>query len=249
MSNPRTPGLFITGTDTEVGKTYIAAMIARALVASGRRVGVYKPVASGCRRVEGELVSDDAVALWEAAGRPGALERVCPQRFEAPLAPHLAARAEGKTLDNRLLRTGLDYWTERSDVVLVEGAGGLLCPLGEHEYVIDLARDFGFPLVVVAKNALGTINHTLQTLFVAEHHQSPHVGYSFFPPEGKKGTSLSPLSVAGVVLNGAVPPEGDLSIATNREELDSHLREVLLVEVPWQARDFDQSIDWSERCG
>ena len=83
-----TRGLFITGVGTEVGKTFVAATIARRLVADGLRVGVYKPVASGCSRREGRLVADDAVALWEAAGRPGTLEEVCPQRFAAPLAPH-----------------------------------------------------------------------------------------------------------------------------------------------------------------
>src|SRR5688572_27332873 len=101
-------GLFITGTDTGVGKTYVAALIAGALVTAGRTVGVYKPTASGCRREGGELISDDAVALWEAAGRPGELERACPQRFAAPLAPHLAARAEGREVDAALLRSGLD---------------------------------------------------------------------------------------------------------------------------------------------
>ena len=93
MSEPAR-GLFITGTDTEVGKTRVTAMIARSLVAAGYRVGVYKPAASGCRREGDELIADDAVALWEAAGRPATLEQVCPQRFEAPLAPHLAAREE-----------------------------------------------------------------------------------------------------------------------------------------------------------
>ena len=89
-----------------MGKTYVAALIARSLAASGRRVGVYKPAASGCvRDAQGRLVSDDAVALWEAAGRPGDLEHVCPQRFAAPLAPHLAARAEGREIDAGLLRT------------------------------------------------------------------------------------------------------------------------------------------------
>ena len=110
-------GLFITGTDTGVGKTHVAAMIARSLCAAGRRVGVYKPAASGCRRpadgdpADGEgLISDDAVALWNAAGRPGELRQVCPQCFEAPLAPHLAAAREGKCVDPDLLRSGIDYW-------------------------------------------------------------------------------------------------------------------------------------------
>ena len=78
-------GLFITGTGTGVGKTYVAALIARSLVAAGKRVGVYKPVASGCELQTGELVSPDAVTLWEAAGKPGTLQQVCPQRFAAPL--------------------------------------------------------------------------------------------------------------------------------------------------------------------
>ena len=105
--------------------------------------------------------------LWQAAGSPGELEHVCPQRFAAPLAPHLAARKEGKQLDPVLLRSGLDYWRERSDFLLVEGAGGLMSPLGDDEYVADLAHDFGFPLVVVAQNQIGVINQTLQTLIVA----------------------------------------------------------------------------------
>ena len=117
-----TKGLFITGTNTGVGKTYVAALIARALVASGRRVGVYKPVASGCRVEENRLVAEDAVALWEAAGRPDELNRVAPRRFAAPIAPHLAARAEETSVDAELLRRGIDDWRQRSDIVLVEGA-------------------------------------------------------------------------------------------------------------------------------
>src|SRR3954454_18430711 len=106
----RTAGLFVVGTDTAVGKTFVAARIAAALHRAGVKVGVYKPAASGCRRVGRALVSDDAVALWEAAGRPGELKAVCPQRFAAPLAPHLAAKAERKEIDSKLLRRGMDYW-------------------------------------------------------------------------------------------------------------------------------------------
>src|SRR5438067_2324631 len=89
-------GLFVVGTDTAVGKTFVASRIAAALAKCGVRVGVYKPAASGCRQIGQALVSDDAVALWEAAGRPGELKSVCPQRFAAPLAPYLAAREERK---------------------------------------------------------------------------------------------------------------------------------------------------------
>src|SRR3989304_8016589 len=117
------PGLFIVGTDTNVGKTYVGAMIARSLKAAGHRVGVYKPAASGCRRVGDRLVCDDALLLWNAAGQPGDLDRVCPQCFQAPLAPHLAARAEGKEINRTLLRDGLDYWRGGVCSVFVIGRG------------------------------------------------------------------------------------------------------------------------------
>ncbi len=230
MTRKPARGLFITGTDTEVGKTYVAALIARSLRAAGHRVGVYKPAASGCREVEGELVSDDAVTLWEAAGRPGELERVCPQRFRAALAPHLAAAEEGRRLDSELLRTGIEYWQTRSDIILVEGAGGLMSPLGEEEYVADLAYDLRFPLVVVARNVLGTINHTLQTLIAAASFQ-----------EG--------LPIAGIVLNSAAPPSNDASTATNRQEIAARSVPPILAEVAWQAERFDAEVDWFPLAG
>ena len=223
------PGLFITGTDTGVGKTYVAALIARSLAIGGQRVGVYKPTASGCLRdAQGRLVSDDAAALWEAAGRPDDLEHVCPQRFAAPLAPHLAARAEGRQLDPALLRKGLDYWRRRCDVLLVEGAGGLMSPLGESEYVADLVRDLGFPLIVVTRNALGTINATMQTLIAASVYRGG-------------------LKVAGVVLNHPVPPPpDDVSLATNRAELAARCTAPLLAGVEYGAKEFDAQVDWLE---
>ncbi len=170
------------------------------------RVGVYKPVASGCRREGNELISDDALALWEAAGRPGTLAEVCPQRFAAPLAPHLAARAEGKRVDAELLRRGLEVWQARSDVVLVEGVGGLMSPLSDEDYVADLAAECKYPLIVVARNAAqAPINQTLQTLIVA-------------------ATFRHGLPIAGVVLNRPAPPpersgNADPSLDNNRDEL------------------------------
>jgi dethiobiotin synthetase len=222
----RIPGLFITGTDTGVGKTYVAALIARQLAADGRKVGVYKPAASGCSRQDGVLVSDDALALWNAAGRPGEFARVCPQCFEAPLAPHLAALAEGRRLDSLMLRRGLDYWHERSEIILVEGAGGLMSPLGEEEYVADLAEELSFPLVVVSRNVLGTINQTLQTLIVASVFR-----------EG--------IPMAGVVLNHPVPPSADdASLSGNHRELEARCLPPVLAEVAWGADHIDPSVDW-----
>ncbi|HEX5106528.1 MAG TPA: dethiobiotin synthase, partial [Pirellulaceae bacterium] len=179
-------GLFVVGTDTGVGKTIVASRIVAALAQEGLRVGVYKPAASSCRRIGRALVSDDAVALWQAAGEPGSLKAVCPQRFAAPLAPHLAARQERKEIDAKLLRQGLDYWRRRSDIVVVEGAGGLMSPIGENDYVADLAAEFGYPLVVVAPNQIGTINSTLLTLIAAAARPKP-------------------LPIAGIVLNDVLP--------------------------------------------
>jgi dethiobiotin synthetase len=219
------PGLFITGTSTEVGKTHVAAMIARALAADGRRVGVYKPVASGCREEHGERIADDAVQLWEAAGRPGELDLVCPQMFLAPLAPSRAAAMEGRRVDAALLRSELDYWRATSDVILVEGAGGLMSPLSDEDYNLDLAVAFGFPLVVVAANELGVINATLQTLITAR-------------------AKAPGLPIAGVVLNQTVRREDDASLATNAEELAVRCDAPLLTTVRYGQAEFSAPLDW-----
>ncbi len=216
--------MFITGTGTGVGKTYVTTLIAQSLTAAGHRVGVYKPVASGCRRQDGGLVCDDAVALWEAAGRPGDLDRVCPQRFAAPLAPHLAAAAEQKTVDAQLLRTGLQFWTAQSEIVLVEGAGGLMSPMTDDEYVADLAIDLGFPLVVVTPNVLGTIHQTLSTLIAA-------------------ATFREGLTVAGMALNHP-SPDRDASSDTNHGELMRRCVPPVLAEVAWQAERIAPEVDW-----
>ena len=222
----RTPiGLFVTGNDTGVGKTHVAAMIARAAAAQGAKVGVYKPVASGCPSESGSLLAEDAEELWRAAGSPGELERVCPQRFAAALAPHMAARAEGKEVDAALLRSGLDYWRERSDFLVIEGAGGLMSPLGDEEYVADLAHDFGYPLVVVAKNQIGVINQTLQTMIVAM-------------------TFRDGLDVAGSILNRAAPPDDDPSLGDNRRQLELRSVPPVLAEVKFGQEEFVPPVDW-----
>jgi dethiobiotin synthetase len=218
-------GLFITGTDTGVGKTYVTALIARTLASAGKRVGVYKPVAGGCELADGSLVSEDAIALWQAAGRPGTLEQVCPQRFRAPLAPHLAARAEGRSVDAALLRSGLDVWLAGSEIVLVEGVGGLMSPVSEDDYVADLACDFGFPLLVVSRDALGTIHQTLTTLIAA-------------------ATLEQGLDVAGIVLNELPSSAADPSIASNRAELEARAVPPVLAKVGPNAQGFGDAVDW-----
>ncbi|MDC0935709.1 dethiobiotin synthase [Pirellulales bacterium] len=222
---PMTSGLFITGVGTEVGKTHVGAMIARELARAGVRVGVYKPAASGCRREGDELISDDAVELWEAAGRPRTLEEVCPQRFVAPVAPPRAALEEGGRVDPELLRSGLQPWADSCDVVLVEGAGGLMSPLSDADYNVDLARDLGLPMLVVAANELGVINATLQTLITAE-------------------ARAGGIPIAGVVLNQAQRLADDASLASNADELRRRASAPLLACVGYGECRFAESVDW-----
>jgi dethiobiotin synthetase len=226
-------GLFVTGTDTEVGKTYVATLVAAQLFASGKRVGVYKPVASGCR-ADGPagLVSDDAERLWQAAGRPGKLEQVCPQCFAAPLSPPRSAQTEGRTVNRELLRSGLNHWLAASELLIIEGAGGLLAPASDEDSMADLAAEFGFPLVVVAANRLGTINHTLLTI------------------EAAAGRGLP---VAAVVLND-VPDAGadassDASRETNFADLRQRLSGLVLTRVGSGAAEFTPPVDWCSLSG
>jgi len=226
MQKPK-HGLFITGTDTGVGKTYVTALIARSLVRGGKRVGVYKPVASGCEENNNQLVSDDAERLRAAIGSDVPIDRVCPQRFAAPLAPHLAARVEGKTVDADLLRSGIAVWIDDCDIVLVEGAGGLMSPISDEDYVADLAFDLGYPLIVVAPNVLGVINQTLQTLITA-------------------ATFRDGLDVAGIVLNDVQPQDfdADPSVESNYDQLVSHCVPPILAHVKWQASEINSEVDW-----
>lgn len=148
-------GVFVTGTDTDVGKTAVAVAILRQLRGLGHAVGAYKPAASG------GAAGGDAAALWAAAGRPLSLQAVCPQVFAAAIAPHRAARVAGRMVDERLLRTGFEPWRAAGGIVVVEGAGGLFSPLGDTTLNVDLARDLGLPLVVVDAARLGAIGRTL----------------------------------------------------------------------------------------
>jgi dethiobiotin synthetase len=164
--------LFITGTDTEVGKTVVTALLALHLQAQGINVGVMKPFASGCHEENGRLVSEDAKWLCEVTGIKDELDLVNPVRFDEPLAPLPAARRVGQ--GNRdFLPLVVDAFHElqaRHECVLVEGIGGLMVPLqlgsSTTEPSItcsDLAAILGLPVVVVARRTLGTINHSVLT--------------------------------------------------------------------------------------
>ncbi len=152
-------GFLVTGTDTGVGKTYVACGIIRALKRMGVRVHPFKPVETGC-----SSVPEDALALAEAAGVSP--EDVVAYTFREPLAPAVAERLEGGKIDVMRIISRFRELEGSSDVVLVEGAGGLLVPITGSFTYADLAALLGIPVLVVARSRLGTINHTLLTLRV-----------------------------------------------------------------------------------
>jgi dethiobiotin synthetase len=153
--------LFITGTDTGVGKTHLARLLVESLHGRSERIRPRKPVESGCRREGSELLPADGIALWEATGRAEPLEAVCPYRLEHALAPDRAARLERVTL--KLSDLVEACHGEGDAILIVEGAGGFLSPLTDDGLNADLAVALGLPVLLVAADRLGCINHVLLT--------------------------------------------------------------------------------------
>lgn len=172
-------GLFVTGTDTGCGKTTVACALARAARAKGMRVRVLKPVETGCLEADGERIPADAMALAEAAGDPRPVPELCPYRLALAAAPEIAARREGVSIDPDVLQRALATAAAEADVVLVEGAGGLRVPIAPGFEMAELALLLGLPLLVVARAALGTINHTLLTLEAASARRLTVAGVVF----------------------------------------------------------------------
>ena len=191
-------GFFITGTDTGVGKTVVAAALAIVLRESGRDVGVFKPVATGCVRRREGLVSEDAEFLAKAAEAPETLEEISPIRFEAPLAPTVAAARAGVETDLDPMWEAWRRLRDAHEILLVEGIGGILCPVTPAMSVADLAKEFRLPLLVVARSTLGTINHTALAIEAAR----------------ARG-----LAVAGVVINRYNQESPDLAEMTSPDEI------------------------------
>ena len=169
-------GIFVTATDTEVGKTFVAAGLARALKAQGVDVGVMKPVASGGTKTDSGLVCDDARQLAEAADALDELALVNPVCLEAPLAPLVAARLEGTRVELGAVWRAYETLATRHEFLVVEGIGGLLVPIDEGATVLDLITMFRLPALVVTRPTLGTINHTLLTVRYAREHGVDVVG-------------------------------------------------------------------------
>ncbi|WP_136513481.1 dethiobiotin synthase [Geomonas edaphica] len=158
--------IFVTGTDTGVGKTIASATIAMLLRRMGHSVGVMKPVTSGCIERDGKLISEDAELLCFGADLPVTPD-CTPYLLRAPLAPSVSASQDGVRINFQVIKEAYDRLAQKHEFVIVEGAGGLMVPLAGGLLVADLALHLGLPIVVVARPNLGTINHTLLTTFTA----------------------------------------------------------------------------------
>lgn len=159
-------GIFITATDTGVGKTIVSAGLALALKARGVRVGVMKPIATGCSGPDEHLVSQDAVFLFEAAENEFPY-LTNPSRFRNPLAPQVASEIEKKEIKPEALIEAYRKLQQHYDFIIVEGIGGLMVPITKNYFVSHLIQALDLPVVIVARSALGTINHTLLTIDAA----------------------------------------------------------------------------------
>ncbi|MGA9025038.1 MAG: dethiobiotin synthase [Steroidobacteraceae bacterium] len=156
-------GLFVTGTDTHVGKTRVATALCHAFAARGLRVAAMKPVASGCTATPAGLRCDDALALRGATNVQVAYGDLNPYAFESPIAPHIAAAAAGGAIDFEVLDLAFERQHNLSDVIVVEGAGGWLVPLDAHRSMADLAVRWNLEVVLVVGLRLGCLNHALLT--------------------------------------------------------------------------------------
>jgi len=202
-------GIFVSGTDTGVGKTMIAAALIRSACRRGMRVAALKPVETGCLSENGKLIPADGLFLREAAGLSLPIDQIVPVRYAAPVAPMVAARMEGYQVDLEAIHEAYRRLAVSYELVVVEGAGGLMVPISDRSggyFMIDLVRDLGLSLILVAGTRLGTINHTLLSIRQAEAAGIP---------------------IAGVVLNQVLLPVNDFAEPTN----PALLRELLSVPV------------------
>ncbi|NWF99240.1 MAG: dethiobiotin synthase [Nitrospirae bacterium] len=200
-------GFFVTGTDTGVGKTIISAGLICFLNNLGYRTGAMKPVESGCRiqRFTGLkttsadiLIPNDGMFLKKIANMQESVDIITPIRFREPLAPFTASKIEGKPINIGKIKDAFSRLSKKYELLIVEGIGGLLVPIKKNYYVLDLAKDIGLPLIVVARPSLGTLNHTMLT-----------VNYAI-----KEG-----LRVAGIIMNYNKPPENTIAEKTNSDIL------------------------------
>lgn len=186
---PKNRGLFITGTDTGVGKTFVAAGLARCLREQGIRPGVLKPVETGCALRGGKRIPRDGAFLRHMAGATEPFDEIVPYRLRAPLAPQVAAEREGVRIRIDRIDRAFRVISARHTCTLVEGAGGILVPVTRRTTMVDLMKKFKLPVLLVSRIGLGTLNHTLLTLYYLAQYRIPVAGIVFNDPDGCRDLS------------------------------------------------------------
>lgn len=222
-------GLFITGTDTGVGKTFVAGVLVTLLRARGINVGVMKPAETGCIRRDGQLHPQDALYLRDKAESVDPLDEICPYPLEMPAAPSVAADAAGIAIDLDWIVDRFHRLARHHQLTLVEGAGGLLVPLTDTDDYTHLIQKLQIPTLLVARASLGTINHTLLTSRWAGHLKLSIIGVVLNSPTGPPSPSeeanLQALAKRLTIpLLGCIPhlpgPTLDLSLMENSLRMD-----------------------------
>jgi len=155
---------FVTGTDTDVGKTYVACKFIREYIAQGYKVVGMKPVAAGCEFVNGEWINEDVLKLMQASNVVAPRELINPYCFNEPVAPHIAAEKVGVEIEIEVIKHAFDALVTMADIVVIEGAGGFLVPINNRQSMADLAVALNIPIILVVGMKLGCINHALLTL-------------------------------------------------------------------------------------
>ena len=213
MHSPRHRGLFITGTDTGVGKTMIACLIAAAWRARGCDVGVMKPIETGDAAMPHGIFDSDGWLLRCAVSSRESMAAITPWRYAEPLAPLACARSSGIELDRSQLLAAIDAMAEHHRCLVVEGVGGVLVPLSKDWFVADLMAEAGLAALVVGRAGLGTINHTLMTIEALQRRGIPMAGVVLNGARGELAEQGNPGLVqelgSGVPLWGVVPHLSD----------------------------------------
>ena len=220
LNLPKKAGLFITSTDTGVGKTVIAGCLAKILTDKGLKVGVFKPIATGCHRTWEGLVSYDTEFLSYCANSDLHLSSITPVGYLTPAAPIVSAAREAQPVDFNKIANAYKDVCENSDIVIVEGIGGVRVPLTIEFDLLDLAVEFGLPVVIVARPNLGTINHTLMTIDCIR---------------------AAELKIAGVVINGFNATKATVAEETAEMVIAQCSGVNILCVVP-----FDEAVDIEE---
>ena len=203
-------GIFVTGTDTEVGKTVVAAGLVRVLRSRGLDAGAMKPVASGGNRTPQGIVSEDAEFLQRAGALSDPLELINPICLELPLAPSVAAELAEAEIDLGKIREAYDILRKKHDFLIVEGVGGFMVPILREYNVADLVREMGLPILIVARPGLGTINHTLLTIAVARNYGLETKGFIINGYREKEAGLAEKTNPAVIEKLGKVPLMGIL---------------------------------------